>query len=259
MKRASSETNVRSDSAIVPKDKRQPLTLRALGTRFLLVLGLVMLATYVVARIHASILSRVAVRQFEELKKPPPGSASSTGAGSTESPQTTSEPDFVLWSKERIRGFQDSLKLRLAPPMAVLRIPTLRLEVPLLEGTDDVTLNRGVGRIAGTGHVGEDGNIGIAGHRDGLFRGLKDIKVGDRVELEGLERTDTYVVDQLQFVSPNDVSVLRPRPIPSLTLVTCYPFYFIGSAPQRYIVHASRKDFESPKDHVTEQSSQSTR
>ena len=125
------------------------------------------------------------------------------------------------------------------------------MEAPLLEGTDDVTLNRGVGRIEGTAHPGEDGNLGIAGHRDSFFRVLKDIKVGDRVDLEGLERSDTYVVDQVEIVDPGDVSVLRPRSKPSLTLVTCYPFYFIGSAPRRYIVHALRQDSKPQADIAT--------
>jgi sortase A len=144
-----------------------------------------------------------------------------------------------LWSRNRIEGYQDSLGQHLAPTLAVLRIPRIKLEAPMLEGTADLTLNRGVGRIEGTSHLGENGNIGIAGHRDGFFRGLKDINLGDKLELEGPERTYIYIVDKLQVVDPHDVRVLRATSTPSLTLVTCYPFYFIGSAPQRYIVHAS--------------------
>ena len=108
----------------------------------------------------------------------------------------------------------------------------------MLEGTDDLTLNRGVGHIAGTALVGEDGNIGIAGHRDGFFRGLKNIRVGDRIDLEEPDRIKTYVVERLEIVDPENVSVLRSSSRPSLTLVTCYPFYFIGAAPRRFIVHA---------------------
>ncbi|MFZ0283603.1 MAG: class D sortase [Terriglobales bacterium] len=131
-------------------------------------------------------------------------------------------------------------KAHSAAPLGVLRIPKIRLEVAVLEGTDDLTLNRGVGRIEGSAKLGENGNI--AGHRDGFFRGLKDIKVGDRIELEGRERTETYVVDQIKVVDPSNVGVLQPRSKPSLTLVTCFPFHFIGSAPERYIVHASLTD-----------------
>ena len=123
--------------------------------------------------------------------------------------------------------------------MAVLVIGKLHVRVPVFEGTDDPVLNRGVGWISGAARPGEAGNIGIAGHRDGFFRGLKDIVVGDAVELTTLEACATYVVDQIEIVSPESVEVLRPRGVPSLTLVTCYPFYFIGDAPQRFIVHAA--------------------
>jgi sortase A len=80
--------------------------------------------------------------------------------------------------------------------------------------------------------------VGIAGHRDGFFRELRDIRIGDRIDLEQPDRTDTYVVDRLTVVDPKNVSVLRSSAKPTLTLVTCYPFYYIGKAPQRFIVHA---------------------
>jgi len=208
--------------------------------RLLLVLGLVLLALYVSARIREIILSRVAVKQFEALKHSAPQSA----PGDEKALPLTSKPDFVSWSGTRIRAYYDSLDQHLAAPVAVLRIPKIRLEVPVLEGTDDWTLNRGVGRIKGTALPGENGNIAIAGHRDGFFRGLKELRMGDRIELEGREQTETYVVDHLQVVDPKNVQVLQPGATPSLTLVTCYPFYYIGSAPKRYIVHASRTSSE---------------
>ena len=102
-------------------------------------------------------------------------------------------------------------------------------------------MNRGVGQIAGTSLPGHGGNIGIAGHRDGFFRKLKDIRTGDSIELVTISGTDVFVVDQIRITSPTDVSVLRPRAKHSLTLVTCYPFYFVGPAPRRYIVEASLK------------------
>ena len=123
--------------------------------------------------------------------------------------------------------------------MAVLGIGKLRLRVPVFEGTDDLVLNRGLGWIDGTARPGERGNIGIAGHRDGFFRGLKDIAVGDAMELETLGKRATYVVDEIEIVAPEQVEVLRPRAAPAITLVTCYPFYFVGDAPQRFIVHAT--------------------
>jgi len=109
----------------------------------------------------------------------------------------------------------------------------------VLEGTDDMILDRGVGHIIGTDGPDGNGNIGIAGHRDGFFRVLKDVGPGDEIELVTRRGTDIFKVDQVTLVLPNDVSVLQRRETRSLTLVTCYPFYFIGSAPQRYIVQAS--------------------
>ena len=127
--------------------------------------------------------------------------------------------------------------------------------MPVYDGTDDLTLNRGVGRIIGTARLGEEGNTGIAGHRDGFFRGLKDIAPGDTVELKLLSRVDQYVVENIQITSPEDVSVLQPTAKPSLTLVTCDPFYFAGSAPQSYIVSAtftrSQGSEPQPRDRLT--------
>ena len=122
----------------------------------------------------------------------------------------------------------------------MLRIKRLGIETPIFNGTDELTLNRGAGRIIGTGVPGKGGNIGISAHRDGFFRSLKDVRLGDSIVLElagGV--TETYVVDEIQVVTPENVEVLKPRAAPSVTLVTCYPFYFIGSAPKRFIVQGS--------------------
>lgn len=223
--------------------------------RLLLLVGILLLAVYVGAEFHRILMSRLAVRQFEAMKQSAPPAQTAAPQGSAESLPQVSPPSFSLWSDKRVKAYESSLDQQFAAPSAILRIPKIDLEVPVLEGTDDLTLNRGVGRIAGTSVVGQNGNIGIAGHRDGFFRGLKDIKVGDRIELEGRERTETYVVDDLQIVDPSNVSVLQARSKPSLTLVTCYPFYFIGSAPERFIVHASRTDSGSPQEYPTEQGS----
>jgi sortase A len=120
-----------------------------------------------------------------------------------------------------------------------LRIPKIDLDVPVFNGTDALTLNHAVGRIGGTALPGGPGNIGVAGHRDTFFRGLKDVQKGDLIELRTKKGTDIYLVDEIRIVSPEDTSVLRPRGRPTLTLVTCYPFFFVGSAPKRYIVMAS--------------------
>ena len=152
--------------------------------------------------------------------------------------QRLDTPDQSLWSPQRIVAWRSAVKDAGPAPLAILRIPRIHFEAPVLEGTDDISLNRGVGHIEETARPGADGNSGIAGHRDGYFRGLKDIGPGDVIELETVRATEVYRVDRTWIVGPEDVSVLDPTPIRSLTLVTCYPFYFVGSAPQRFIVRA---------------------
>ena len=192
----------------------------------LLAFGVLMLGFYVAARIHGFILSRAEVERFKSQR-----------LLAAEARDTS--PDFSLWSSKRIQGYQQSLASHFAPGIAVLRIPKIGLEVPVLEGTDDLSLNRALGHISGTAKPGDSGNVGIAGHRDGFFRGLKDVVTGDNIEIMTQRETSTYTIDQIVIVDPSDVAVLAPRSHSSLTLVTCYPFYFVGSAPQRYIVQAS--------------------
>jgi sortase A len=98
------------------------------------------------------------------------------------------------------------------------------------------------------------GNLGIAGHRDGFFRGLKDLALGDEIELRSADRPDIYVVEKIQIVNPEDVSVLNPTRESSLTLVTCFPFYYVGSAPQRFVVHATIAVFDQQNQEKTRQS-----
>jgi sortase A len=147
--------------------------------------------------------------------------------------------DYRLWSAQRIAAYQDSLSRQFEQPLAVLRVPRLGLEAPVFDGTDELILNRGVGRIIGTAQLGEPGNIAITGHRDGFFRVLKNIAIGDSLMLDTGAETASYVVEKISVVDPSDVSVLAPTPTRALTLVTCYPFYFAGEAPHRYVVQCS--------------------
>ena len=119
-----------------------------------------------------------------------------------------------------------------------LQIPSIGLSEMVLEGTGEWILQRGAGHIAGTDYPGGEGNIGIAGHRDRSFRKLKNISKHDKIVLQTLHGTYVYRVNGISIVDPADVDVLGRTPQPTLTLVTCYPFYFIGSAPKRYIVKA---------------------
>lgn len=151
-------------------------------------------------------------------------------------------PDQSLWSAKRVSAWREALSNPAPVPLAVLRIPKIRLEAPVLPGTDDGTLDRAVGHIEGTAVPGTEGNSGVAGHRDGFFRGLKDIVAGDVIELDTMQGKDSYRVERTWIVDPDDVSVLDPTPKRALTLVTCYPFYYVGSAPRRFIVRAVLKD-----------------
>ena len=158
----------------------------------------------------------------------------------------TDTPELTLWSPGRVAAWQRSLTLPREEPLAVLHIPRIGLDVPVLKGTSDATLDRGAGHVEDTAMPGTPGNSGIAGHRDGFFRGLKDVSVGDAIELETLRETQTYRIERTWIVNPDDVSVLDPTSAQSITLVTCYPFYFVGSAPQRYIVRAVRDGAPRP-------------
>src|SRR5271167_4510348 len=128
--------------------------------RLLLVIGVSMLCVYVGARIHGFVLSHVEVMRFKSQQLLAQELHNRTEA-------TGKAPDFSLWSPKRIQGYQESLASHFTPAMALLRIPKIHLEVPVLEGTDDLTLNRAVGHIAGTAVPGEGGNMAIAGHRAG--------------------------------------------------------------------------------------------
>ena len=188
------------------------------------------------ARLTGEIQKQRDLRRFDAaLLAAAPSAARGTGSAGS------APIDTSLWSPERIKAYEESFRNDLEAPLAVLSIPKIGLEVPVLEGTDDLTLNRAVGLIEGTARPGESGNVGIAGHRDGFFRGLKEVGTGDKIEMRTLAGRDLFVVESVKIVSPDDVRVLDPTSAPVLTLVTCYPFYFVGSAPQRWIVRAVRQ------------------
>ena len=204
----------------------------------LLAAGLILVTLFVAVKVQSRISARLAVKKFETEQ-----TAALRGDKEFSVLQTRTDVDLSLWSNKRIKDYLQSLEEVTDTPQAVLRIPKLHLEVPVYEGTEEPVLNRGLGRIIGTAKLGEPGNTGIAGHRDGFFRSLKDIGPGDTLELVLPHRTDHYLVTKIIITNPDDVSVLEPSSAASLTLVTCYPFYFVGSAPQRYIVQAF---FEEP-------------
>jgi sortase A len=126
--------------------------------------------------------------------------------------------------------------------IARLEVPRLELSAMVLEGDDAGILFRGVGHITGTALPGEGGNACLAAHRDSFFRPLKDIRVGDSIEVTTWDGTLKYEVDSVLIVDPDDVWVTHPTSEERLTLISCYPFYYIGHAPRRFIVQASTCD-----------------
>ncbi len=202
--------------------------------RSLLAAGMILVAIATTAMLHRTSVSRLALWQFDRAK-----TATERTDSSANQAKSNQGVDFSLWAEKRIRAYQDSLVSKTDPALAVIQIDKLGIRVPVFDGTDDLTLNRGVGRIIGTAKLGEPGNVGIAGHRDGFFRGLKDVSVGDEIDLIMTTAKAAYIVDQIEIVSPADVRVLQARGVASITLVTCFPFYFVGDAPKRFIVHAS--------------------
>ncbi len=184
----------------------------------LVVAGLLLLGMYAVPTVYGSAMSHLAVARFRA--------------------QSASNRQ---WDSARIRAYQQALLVKFPPPEAVLRIPKIGLEVPVLEGDDALTLNRGIGHIPGTAMPGAVGNVGVAGHRDGFFRGLKDVAVGDVIEMQpgaDIAKPERYVIRTISIVMPSDTAVLQATSDSELTLVTCYPFRYIGTAPQRYVVQA---------------------
>jgi sortase A len=214
--------------------------------RLLLLVGLVLLAVFLTAHLHRAVMFYAETKSFERAKHEATSRVTEReAAANVASEETKVEPAS---DNTRSRSGRDqpgnaasTSRGRSDVPLAILRIPKINLAVPVLNGTDEITLNRGVGRIAGTAAPGEMGNIGIAGHRDSFFRQLKEINRGDLIELETTSSSEIYVVDRILVTDPDDISELQPRGAQSVTLVTCYPFHFVGPAPRRFIVQAFRK------------------
>ncbi len=129
---------------------------------------------------------------------------------------------------------------RRGAPIARIVIPSIGLDTLVLEGDDARTLTLGAGHIPGTALPGEPGNVGIAGHRDTIFRSLRHLRKNDTITLDTTAARYTYRVEALSIVPPSQNSVLATTRGRVLTLVTCYPFYFIGAAPERFIVRAQQ-------------------
>ena len=187
--------------------------------RLLLVIGIASLGYYGYVSAETALYQAYETRELNAIL------ASVPAAERTASPATSSR----------------AVTRRVPPPgsaVGKIEIPRLGVSAVVRAGSDARTLQLAVGHIPGTALPGETGNVGLAAHRDTFFRRLEDIRAGDEVRVVTPDGTFTYEVEGTRIVEPSDVWVLDPTARPALTLVTCYPFRFVGSAPQRFIVRA---------------------
>jgi sortase A len=155
-----------------------------------------------------------------------------------------SPPDVEDWSVERVERYEQAGDEQRRAAHGILRIPSIDLEVAVLPAATKAMLDVGAGLIEGTSLPVVGGNTGIAAHRDGFFRALRHVELGDRIHLDTVNGRFEYVVSETAIVAPTAVEVLAEQSHPVLTLVTCYPFYFVGPAPQRFVVHAEQTAVE---------------
>jgi len=118
------------------------------------------------------------------------------------------EHDKSLWNAKRITDYEDSLKVKAKTPLGIFTIEKLNIRVPIFNGTTEYYLNRGVGRIKGMAKMDEVGNLGISGHRDGFFRSLKDIQLGDDIEIQTTRGVESYEVSSITIIPKSDISIL---------------------------------------------------
>jgi sortase A len=133
---------------------------------------------------------------------------------------------------------EEAAGLREGDVVGKLEVPRIGISVMVLQGIANDTLIVGAGHVPGTPLPGADGNVAIAAHRDTFFRKLEGVLAGDSIQFVSARGTYEYVVDSTETVDPEDTQVMESRARPELTLITCYPFYFVGAAPKRFIVHA---------------------
>jgi sortase A len=209
--------------------------------------GILLTGFFLVQIAQGEVQRQDGIEQFELLAQAPQTSAESPATGSGSDTATTlqlqldnlGDPDTSLWNAARVADYQASLSADLPEVLAVLEVPSVGLKVPVYATNTELVMDRGAGVIDGMSYPHEPGNIGISGHRDGYFRVLKDVKVGEAIVLQSLDGPKRFRVDAIHIVPLKDEALLRDTKDQTVTLVTCYPFYFVGHAPKRYIVIAS--------------------
>jgi sortase A len=225
-----------------PQDQTAPLSRRRTTLRWieraLLLIGILCLGTYAYALLESRVYEYWENRKLEDL-------AAQQSAGQPVVPVQETRALAQFHQEDGEAGGAGRPRLDIPAPEAGeligrIEIPNVGVSAIVQEGVASRTLRRGAGRIPGTSLPWEPGNIGIAAHRDRFFRGLKDIQKDDLITLTTVHGTYRYKVESTEVVTPRDTHVLQDTGDDVLTLVTCYPFYYVGSAPKRFIVRAHR-------------------
>jgi sortase A len=199
-----------------------------LARNILFLIGILSLGYYGYVSVDAKVFQSVQRRQFEQAVSQP-----RIEVPAVELPSATPSNHPA---PERAEPF--TMPVAGGPVLGKLEIEKVGLTVVIVEGTDDRALRRGVGHIPESALPGESGNVGIAGHRDTFFRDLRKVEKSDEIKLETANGLFRYAVDFSEVVDPTDTQVLDASSTPTLTLVTCYPFWYVGPAPKRLIVRA---------------------
>ena len=198
------------------------------------IIGILALGYVGFALIDTSIYQADETRRFEQaLKDSRPSVGSSKDLHPSAIPPAPAEPD-------RESDKSPAIARREGAPLGRIEISRIGLAAIILDGIDESTLRRAVGHIPGTSLPGEKGNVALAGHRDSFFRALRNIRKDDEITLTTLAGSHRYQVHATKIVAPDDTEALEGSYDDILTLVTCYPFNFVGSAPKRFIVRAHR-------------------
>ena len=221
---------------MMPKIQRRPTRLAVFipwAQYFFLFVGVFALSYCAFVLIDRWSFQAYQTRQFERALK---DSQISTRAD----PEPTPSLPISRGDADRVRAENPPIKVLPGSTLGRIEIHSIGLTAMIMEGIDGSTLRLAVGHIPGTAIPGQHGNVGLAAHRDTFFRGLRNIHKGDEIIITTLQGSSRYIVDSTRVVEPDDIKVLAATTDNVLTLVTCYPIYFVGPAPQRFIVRAHR-------------------
>jgi len=216
----------------------EPRTYRATPARvmlrwasnFFFIVGIIALGYVSITLLDARLYQAREARKFEEARRTRKAARPSSGLQNPPASLPPSQPNPAATQRvEMIRG---------SAAWGRIEIKSVGLSSMIMEGVDRETLRRGIGHIPGTALPGQPGNVALAGHRDTFFRALRNVRKNDEITLETLDGHFRYRVDFTQVVAPEYTEALNGSGVAILTLVTCYPFSYVGQAPQRYIVRA---------------------